>query len=182
MRRLGLKSLVGIPAVATIAAIAVLAIWTQTGHSQSPGPSPLSTVSRRSLDGARISMAVPQEAAARKAEEITSKGRAEQMTLERWPNSKVAEARLMEVEDRLSTPPVRCLCWVVVVDSPEPVYIHQPAEVVDGRYVATVRIVADESYRFDLIDATTGKFMYGVEGAAAVHEEPIKPETDPRAP
>ena len=68
----------------------------------------------------------------------------------------------LQVEDRLSDPPFRCICWVVVVNRPDPIYIGGPAPV-GG--ISRDDFLVEETYRFDLIDAYTGEYLFGVEGA-----------------
>jgi hypothetical protein len=147
---------------AGVGLMAVVALAGQRAATREPEPSPLSSISRKSLDSARVNLSEPDSNQTREAARLTAKERAEDAALSRWPGASLVESRLLQVEDRLSDPPFRCLCWVVVVNRPDPIYIGGPAPV-GG--ISRDDFLVEETYRFDLIDAYTGEYLFGVEGA-----------------
>ncbi len=166
--------------VALLSAIAVLIValsaatllLSQTTESQTPGISPMTFLSSAALESSKVALTRPSDEERQDAELKTPRDRAEAVAIAGWPAARVVEAELMRVEDQLSDPPFRCLCWVVVIDSPDPVHVGQPSN--NGAESPPEVYVPESSFRFALIDAGTGEYLYGVEGTVG-RAEPVVP-------
>jgi hypothetical protein len=133
-------------------------VFVVVDHASGSGQevSPLRTVSAALLEGSRLSLTKTDTATQSRFE--SGRASAEAKALAGQSGANVAESALMVVVDQLSDPPARCLCWVIVVDSTDPVFVGQPR----GSKTA---FVSDSTFRLALIDAATGEYLYGVEGA-----------------
>jgi hypothetical protein len=151
------KTAAGLLLLVMLAAAGAFAVQTRTGSTQSPPPSQLRTVSSQLLDASHISLSAPTDQ--EKAHYAAGQAAAEERALKFWPGARLVEAALLKVDDS----GVRCLCWVVVVDSPQPMYEGQPFN--PDPNAPGKRFVPESKFRLALVDATTGQFMYGVEGA-----------------
>ena len=79
-----------------------------------------------------------------------------------WPGAEFPEARLARFTLSATEPPLECLCWVVVVDSPgDPPYLGTPAQ--PGSNQAVAGAVAGEWFRIAVFDAETGEYYFTIE-------------------
>ncbi len=99
-----------------------------------------------------------------------SRAEAEEMTREHWPGITVREAVLarVETENHVSD---GCLCWVVSSMPAGGIMISGPMPLTDAdataraQYVAELRAGMHDQYHIDVIDATTGRWLFASEGA-----------------
>ena len=150
--------------IATVGALALAVgaslMVRDEASSQAPGNSELKTVSWDLLDSAHVALSRPSVQQGRAA--MASREGAEKIALARNPGARIRESALLNVQDRFAEPPVACLCWVVVIESGQPMYIHEPVPV-EGK--PAPKFMPQKTFRIELVDATTGTHLYGIEGA-----------------
>jgi hypothetical protein len=153
-------------AAAAIAALALgaLALSQRTGSGQAPG-TVLESISQEWRDRAQVTFQAP--GAADRAQARVDAQYALDWSRAHWKGASFPEVALARFADIASDPPVACLCWIVVVDSPQlPYRGSEPIASLDGSPPAKAPASVAESWiRFDLIDAMTGEYMYTVESA-----------------
>ncbi len=151
-------SLPGLFAIAAVGLIAIAGLGRDSSKAAGE-PGVLKTIPDSVLAGGSLHLSTPSQerAAAARIDRAT----AEDVALKHTAG-KLIETALAEVDDQLSEPSLKCLCWVVASDPPGGVYIHQPIPR-DGQPV--VQFVPSQTYYLDFIDAVTGQWLYAAEGA-----------------
>lgn len=90
----------------------------------------------------------------------------ERASLDRDPGASIIDSAVVRFVDTLPTPPFECLCWVVATTPSSPVYVGAKVEVdAAGNILPQPHREAVDPVHLDVYDATTGAFIYGVEGS-----------------
>lgn len=152
---------IGWIALLAVAALAITAAVTLGGGSSNAvgEPGVLKTVPDSVLAGGNLhfTAASGQQLAAARIDQA----HADDVALKHTAG-KIIETVLANVDDQLSEPSLKCLCWVIASEPPGGVYLHQPIPR-EGQPV--VRFVPTQTYHLDFVDAATGEWLYAAEGA-----------------
>ena len=137
----------------------------------------LKTVRPAVLAGAKIQLSEP--AAADLQRLTVTKQEAEAIARQHWQDGSVTESALANYADTLSTPPLTCLCWVVVRDLGHPIFISGPPSNNPKDPHPQVLPPSDpaDQVHIDVVDAVTGMYVEGAEGGINFRTATAEPLT-----